>query len=221
MIGESTTALVLIRAAIVSLRAIAPLSFVYWTLVVLSPVLSSVVSLPFPILFSWSTLNVLVWTIRLITGNEIWFYFWSQAKVRQYQIRSEQDTGFTPEERARLFRQVMGGIDDPRKFVSGWFKGADVDQVYRENIAEWLLWAFFNKHSREEYLNDAENPTTIEVHKYVDQFAQETGISARPGYNPAITCIRLNSDPVNTIHRPALVYLVSQLLFQYYTVYRN
>lgn len=104
----------------------------------------------------------------------------------------------------------MDGIDNPAKFVSGWFKGAKIEEVYRENMAEWLLWAFFNQHPRDEYINDTENPMHVEVQHYVDKFEQETGMSAPPGYNPNISCIRLNSDPVRTIHRPAMVYLVCE-----------
>lgn len=119
-------------------------------------------------------------------------------------------------DRDRLFRQVVGGIDDPKKFISGWFKGARLEDVYRENVAEWLLWAFFNKHSRDEYFSDSDDATSLEVESFVERFEQETGIVAHPGYNPNVSCIRLNSDPVKTIHRPAMVYLVNPLILRYH-----
>ena len=88
MIGESTQALILIRAAIWSLRLITPLSFLYWilfTTVTILPQLKSTWPLLGSALLDWRTTNLVVWGLRLFSGNEVWFYFWSQNKIREYQ----------------------------------------------------------------------------------------------------------------------------------------
>lgn len=122
---------------------------------------------------------------------------------------SDYNPELSGSQRDDLFHQILQGIDDPRKFISGWFMGASPEEVYRENLTEWMLWAFFNQHSREAYQNEENGKTAQVVDRYLDAWEQHTGMAVTPGYNPKVKCIRLNSDPVKTIHRPACVYIVS------------
>lgn len=85
MIGESTTALIFIRTSILALRAITPLSFVYWALLLISPIFQFTLPCLNLDIFRWTSSSLLVWILRVVTGNEVWFYFWSQAKTVKYQ----------------------------------------------------------------------------------------------------------------------------------------
>lgn len=94
MIGESPHALFLIRALIFFLRCVTPGAFLYWSLLILAPITRSIHPGLDLGIFHWKSTSLATWALRLITGNEVWFYFWSQSKTKQYQIvrmRSRHD----------------------------------------------------------------------------------------------------------------------------------
>ena len=103
----------------------------------------------------------------------------------------------------------MTGLEEPGRFLSGWFFGAAPEDIQRDNLSEWMLWAFFNKDTRDAYIDGHDNEITQELGRYIDFWQETTHIVPEPGYNKNVKCIRLNSDPVKVIHRPACVYIVS------------
>lgn len=121
---------------------------------------------------------------------------------------SESERELTRIDREKLFSQVLNAVDNPRTFLSGWFMGADPSLIRRDNMTEWLLWAFFNHVSRERYVDKHPREITDELERYITHWEKATGMTITPGYNKDITCIRLNADPVRTVHRPACVYIV-------------
>ncbi|CCG84762.1 protein of unknown function [Taphrina deformans PYCC 5710] len=215
MIGESTQALIFIRISIFLLRLITPGSFLYCALVLISPFLRQTVPILDRSLFVWASSSALVWALRIFTLNEVWFYFWSQAKTAKYQVSSDYDDALTPKQREQLFNRVIAAVDEPRRFLSGWFLGAKPEDIYRGNMVEWLLWAFFNRHTREEF--SAEHPKEIvdEIDRYISTWEKAMNLTIAPGYNDKVKCIRLNADPVRTVHRPACVYLGVGVLYDF------
>jgi hypothetical protein len=75
--------------------------------------------------------------------------------------------------------------------------------VNRDNFAEWLYWAIFSS-----AVEDGEEFTS-EVEEFLAEMEQRSGTKFTPGYDPKIKTIRVTLDPVRTIHRPLIWYLVS------------
>ncbi|KAK3628061.1 hypothetical protein LTR56_008679 [Elasticomyces elasticus] len=48
------------------------------------------------------------------------------------------------EERKAIFDKVRGEVNDIEKFLQGWFRGAKVEEIGREQLKSWLDWAFWD-----------------------------------------------------------------------------
>lgn len=206
MIGTSTHALILIRIAIVALRVVCPLSF---TLVAVTIVHRFLPRLLQSSLTDPSNTNPLVLILRSYALAECIFYFWYRRRREWYQEHLPGRPLIGMEERKELIRNVVDALDNPKAFLEGWFLGTDISQLQRGNLADWILWAFFNESpdraSSVRALDDGERAAEIDT--YVDILAEKCGTTFEPGYNPAVKCVRLTVDPVKAIHRPAVLYL--------------
>ncbi|KAJ9150321.1 Alpha beta hydrolase fold family [Pleurostoma richardsiae] len=55
----------------------------------------------------------------------------------------------TPKERAKLFERCLASVPDPERYLQLWFLGADPGEIKRENVKDFILWAFFDRKSVE------------------------------------------------------------------------
>uniref|UniRef100_A0A7S3PQ22 AB hydrolase-1 domain-containing protein n=1 Tax=Aplanochytrium stocchinoi TaxID=215587 RepID=A0A7S3PQ22_9STRA len=97
-----------------------------------------------------------------------------------------------------------------RGYVRGWFLGAELEDIKRENAVEWIAWAFF--HSEMDELKGIKHAEE-QVENIVQLIEDWAKIKLDSGYNSNTTCMRLNLDPVISSHRPLLYYLVTSGVF--------
>lgn len=107
------------------------------------------------------------------------------------------------EQRGELLGYVMAEMADPEQYIRGWFKGADFKDIGREDVKDWLAWAFFDG-GREKGKDEDE----IEI--YTLQIESMLLKKFNPGRGTA-TPLRLTMDPVDMLHRSLLWYSVSCL----------
>ena len=55
--------------------------------------------------------------------------------------------------------------------------------------------------------------TQDEVGKLIDRVAEWAGLTLRPGFNPAVTCMRPDFEPIPSAYRPLSYYACSAGLF--------
>jgi hypothetical protein len=67
-------------------------------------------------------------------------------------------------------------------------------------LRRWC-WALFYR-----FPNQLSYAEKAELVSFVDEFELRSGVRTPPGYDPHVRCIRLNMDPIRTIHRPMIVY---------------
>jgi len=104
------------------------------------------------------------------------------------------------EERARLFKLCNDTVEDPERYLSQWFLGADGGQVKRENVKEFLRWAFLNAGQEEHAVEDEG-----EVDDYVNAIEKLLGRDIPAGKGNARS-LRLTVDKVDCLHRSLLWY---------------
>lgn len=106
-------------------------------------------------------------------------------------------------ERTELFYHCM---QSPLRVLK-WFRTTDPNFIHRENMIDWLLWAFFDVKSeaveKEEIIDWRD-----EIEAYVAQIESILGRKFTPGRNPDATPMRLNIDPSGALHKPLLWYIV-------------
>lgn len=112
-------------------------------------------------------------------------------------------------ERETLMTRCLGAIDEPESFIRGWFCGAPLDLIRRENLREWLAWVFLSSESAEGEDLIAWN---LESEHYILEMERIFGWTIPPGKTEGLKFMTHNIDPVNTVHRPLVWYMVSSVL---------
>jgi hypothetical protein len=79
-------------------------------------------------------------------------------------------------------------VDDV-SVISGWFHGAPVSTLRRDNYVDWLFWAFFStdREHRQEIFDEWED----EIDGYVTKLEKIVGHKIEPGHNPAVKSLRV------------------------------
>ncbi|KAK3070736.1 hypothetical protein LTR53_009934 [Teratosphaeriaceae sp. CCFEE 6253] len=173
-----------IRACIFFLHFVGPLSAAYTSTVLIHAITSR----------QWPLLSLLnIWTVSETTF--FLFFFW-------YRIYLQREALHPPlrsrEERRALFDKVRGEVGDIEKFLSGWFRGAKVDDVGRQEMKAWLDWAFFDGRFSAE--KDGE-----EMEELVQEVERMVGRPFKEGEGRAKS-LRLTLDPIEMQWRSLLWY---------------
>lgn len=186
MIGTSLWDYIFIRLCIVFLHYVAPLSALYCVAVLVLHPSNFRIPLVFEIWAVAETLFLLL------------IYF-----PRRYFLQHAAAHPEVPprDKRRRLFELCHDTVDDPEVYLSKWFKGAPPSEIKRDNLKEFLCWAFLNKGAYGT-LDDEE------LEEYADDLEMRLGRKLELGRGNAKS-LRLTMDRVTMLHRSLLWYMVS------------
>lgn len=99
----------------------------------------------------------------------------------------------TREERRLVFERCLQNIPDPDKYLSLWSLRADPAEIKKENIRDFLRWAFF----------DRQDAGSDDIHDELDEYVTKTeeliGRPLAPGRGGAKP-MRLSFDPVQSLY---------------------
>lgn len=190
MIGTSLLEYVFIRACIIGLSSVAPLSIFYCLTWVLSYYFK------FPKFFD-VPLPFKLWALA-----EVIFYLFVNLIYREkLQYEALHPPAPARQERKALFELCNDNIPDPEAYLKKWFLGAPPNEIRRDNIKEFFLWAFFNR-------DGPPGEDDEELEEYVVATERLLGRKIEKGKGSAI-CLRLTIDAVCMFHRSILWYFVS------------
>ena len=192
MIGTSRFDYWFIRLCIFGLHFLAPLCLLYCIFVVV-------------VYGSRATLFRFPLFIETLAVAETLFYLFVYTPYRIH-LQKEAVHPACPSFQARqeLFALCNASIPDAEAYLQKWFLGAPVEEIKRENVKEFMLWAFFNRSGPPG--NDDE-----ELEGYVDATEKLLGRRIVAGWGKA-KCLRLTLDRVDLLHRSLTWYFVSHLL---------
>ncbi|KAF2184754.1 hypothetical protein K469DRAFT_578182 [Zopfia rhizophila CBS 207.26] len=129
----------------------------------------------------------------------LWYLLWFLPYKHRLQ---KQPAVFPPQlsrdHRRELFQRSLLITTDIELFARKWMCGAHMDDIRRENIKEWLLWALFNREGPPGDDNE-------ELEEYMDEIEEKMGWEIKPGKGPAQS-VRLNFDRIKVTHRSLLYY---------------
>ena len=187
MLKDSAPARLFIRASILLLRSVAPLSIAYCALRVFRPS-----SLP-------STKAIVV--LDVWAAGESLFFLFVYLPRRIWLNRTAPAYCALPSRNARrkAFLKLWDATPDPRNYVSLWFKGVPVEALCREDVKDWLSWNMWNKTTRS--LADEE-----ELNEYLMHMQKVLKLNfpeGRSGNNSTAVTF----EPVRMMHRPLIWYL--------------
>ena len=130
MIGTSKPAYLFIRACILLLHYVAPLSALYCLAILTIRPSSYRIPLVIEI---WALAETLFYLLVYLPR----YYVLQRAAVHP------PDT--PREKRRQLFESCHRTIDNPELYLSKWFKLAPLSEIKRDNLKDFYTWAFFNK----------------------------------------------------------------------------
>ncbi|PCH37667.1 hypothetical protein WOLCODRAFT_142188 [Wolfiporia cocos MD-104 SS10] len=185
MIGNSLPEYIFIRICISGIRLIAPLSILY-----------TLASLNYGFLLynKWLGIYAIV---------EAAFYLLVYLpRCRRLQEVAVHPTPLPKAEREKLFEKCSLHITESNS-ATGWFFNSSATSIKRENMREWLLWAIFGSHQ-----GNAKEEWTEELDGYLTKLDELSGTKMDPGRNESVSSMRTTIDPVVTVHRPLIWYMV-------------
>ncbi|PKS09906.1 hypothetical protein jhhlp_004529 [Lomentospora prolificans] len=99
-------------------------------------------------------------------------------------------------ERRALFDKCFHHVSNFDDYLKLWFLGADVSELRRDNIREFLLWGFFDQDLK---MCD-EDSVLDELEEYIVRVEERLGRKLEPGKSSA-RCLRLTLDDVQCRYR--------------------
>ena len=136
--------------------------------------------------------------------------FYILETIRYYRI-SCSDNVAVNEERMREAMENFKSLKhvlDIEEFLQGWFMGTPSNEIYRDNMVEFIAYGFYSK--RPSQLSDVEQCQ-------IDQFLTDTtnvfDISFQDGYNPkASRFMKHTLEDIRAFHKPLLVHIFVEIL---------
>ncbi|KAJ3158226.1 hypothetical protein HDU86_002935, partial [Geranomyces michiganensis] len=153
------------------------------------------------LLTAWMLIETLWYPYHLLTANRL--------RAR----RDPAHVATTPQERRVLYKRCLAALaqgSDVRKAIEGWFFGAPIHSIGRENLVQWFAWAMWDTEPHALSQSElAEIDLFIKDTERAVSDDDDTTVLFRPGYfNPDVTCMRLTIDDMQMLHRPFVYYVV-------------
>lgn len=125
------------------------------------------------------------------------FFLWYRTHLQREAIHPPLKTS---EERKTLFNNVKSEIHDAKEYLGGWFRGAKIEDIGREQLRDFLDWVFFDARAARVHEDELE--------EYVREIEKLVGRRFGEGRGTA-KALRLTLDPIEMECRSLLWYLVS------------
>lgn len=189
MLKDSVSTRLFIRTSILLLRAVAPISTLYCC----------------SRLFGWFPPwpSVLVQFLDIYAAVESLFYLaiYCLRKRRLNRAAPYYNPLPTRAQRQAFFVKTWDATWDVHRHVSGWFYGASIETLRREDVKDFIVWGLWN---RVERLPEDEE----ELDEYL-AYTEDVLDWKFPAGKSGIKSMMVTFEPVRMMHRPLLWYTVS------------
>ncbi|KXH42254.1 hypothetical protein CSIM01_09006 [Colletotrichum simmondsii] len=192
LVGRSVPELILVRSMVIYFQYLGFLCFLYFWFIF---ALAGVPGIAHPV-------SILIEVVGII---EIVFYFaWFVPYRRRLQKPGLQPEPLNQEERRRFFYQGLDHAPDVEQYIRKWHCNAQLGDIRRENVKDWLMWALFDKQGNPQEHDD-------ELEEYIAETEERAGVNIKKGFGDA-TPMRLSFDSITITHRSLMFYLTTGTL---------
>ncbi|KAI8955000.1 hypothetical protein F4801DRAFT_587176 [Xylaria longipes] len=190
MIGTSVPEYIFIRISIFCLQYTTPICLVYLlALIVLK-----------------GTEGISSWTSKVVIGYCILDALYALFIYHPYNRRLKQAAEHPPlpprAERRELLIRCLDNVPNTVSYLRTWFLKANQSDIRKDNVREFLSWAFFDRHLGNETATELE-----ELDEYVAEIERRVGYKLEPGRGKAES-LRLTLDEIEVRYRSVVWYLV-------------
>lgn len=154
-------------------------------------------------------------------------------KSRASQLKSDYPRPpLSPEDRWVLFRKCLDNAPDLEDYLCRWFLDANLADIGRENVREFLAWAFFDRDLDDVAYGRMSDQEGAELEGYVDEINRrliiarqdgdenlEGAVGLRPGRS-SVKSLRTTIDDVPMCFRSVIWYIIVMLvdIFTHFTL---
>ncbi|KAK0611779.1 hypothetical protein B0T14DRAFT_335224 [Immersiella caudata] len=141
----------------------------------------------------------------------IFIYLPHKSRLKQL---AQHPPPLTRDERKSLFERCIANIPNLERYLLLWFLGANPSDIRRDNVRDFLLWAFFDRDGAQPApYSDNEPPSSHheELESYIHRIETLLGRQLPPGRGAA-TPLRLTLDPIDTRYHSVIWYLLIALI---------
>ncbi|TWU77469.1 hypothetical protein ED733_006968 [Metarhizium rileyi] len=200
MIGTSLCELIVVRFFIVLFQYLPALYIVV--------LLCRVLSKDSP----WADLATII-VGSLLLAEFLFFILVYTPHKRRLQCIANHPAPLSYQERRRLFKKCVTNTIHLDAYLRGWFLGAELGDIGRDNLREFFLWAFFDTEVENNDTASVDQDVWNEVNEYVVLTEERLGHPLREGWGPAKS-LRLTLDGIPTVYRCLLWYVIVFLIDQ-------
>ncbi|KAK7217563.1 hypothetical protein V2G26_005566 [Clonostachys chloroleuca] len=193
MIGTSRAELYFIRVSIVVFRYTPVLCAFALLLLYLSSINSP-----------WKIFATVILTLSLAAEGLFYLLAWRPAQAR-LRLKAVYPPPLTSPERRALFEKCIENMQSPERYLQGWFLGADLQDIRRENLREFIMWAFFDREETD--FSDWSVSEEQDMDYFIHLIEERLGKTIEPGRTP-VKSLRLNIDGIHTTYRSLAWYIV-------------
>ncbi|KAF4418650.1 hypothetical protein F53441_14465 [Fusarium austroafricanum] len=115
------------------------------------------------------------------------------------------------QDRHALFERCFGHVTSPEVYLRWWFLDADPNEIRRENVKEFILWAFFEREDGAGLVDEdgaiIEDEVEDEVEHYLSLVEQRLGRKLKEGWGN-VKSLRLTIDGITTTYRGLPWYII-------------
>ncbi|TDZ38033.1 hypothetical protein C8035_v007712 [Colletotrichum spinosum] len=188
LVGKSVPELIMVRTMVIFFQKLGLLCFLYFWFIF---ALVGVPGIAHPVSI----------IIEVIGAIEIIFYFAFFVPFR----RRLQKPGIQPEqlsqaERRQFFHQGLDHAPDVEQYIRRWHCNAQIGDIRRENVKDWLMWALFDKDG-----DPGEHDAELE--DFITDAEERAGVTIKKGFGDS-KAMRLSFDPIDIRHRSLFFYLI-------------
>eukprot|EP00850_Spirogloea_muscicola_P000738 SM000003S10983 [mRNA] locus=s3:146227:149981:+ [translate_table: standard] len=99
---------------------------------------------------------------------------------------------------------------DVRHFISGWFMGAPVEHIKRDNLREFVAFSFFHRS-----FDQLSKDQLRGVDDIIGRVESAWGLRFEPGRNPDVQFMAHTREPLRALHHPLMLYVWAELVARF------
>ncbi|KAF5539740.1 alpha beta hydrolase fold family [Fusarium napiforme] len=199
MIGTSFGEWVFIRLSIAFFRY-TPLIYIF--LILFLPLIQPV-SVVFPFVCV---------LLAALLAEAVFYLFIYRPYLQRLKRDADHPTALSRQDRNALFERCFGNVPSLEIYLRWWFLDADPKEIRRENVREFMLWAFFERGNGSGFVDD-EEAVDEEVERYLGLVEQRLGRKFEEGRGN-VKSLRLTIDGITTTYRSLVWYIIVFFLDQ-------
>ena len=147
----------------------------------------------------------IIWITTALLLSEGLFYLLIYLPYQpRLKAEAQHPEPLSSQQRRDLFDRCLGNVPAPERYLQDWFLGANPDEIRRENIRSFFLWAFFER--GEDPGTDDDKAVEEEVDEYISILERKLGRKVKDGRGTAQS-LRLTLDGIHTTYRSLTWYI--------------